>query len=127
MKKPFSAVNNYFLKAMCVFAAFFATQPVFADLPAAGDVIPDSIEAESPIELGTTIIRLVIQFIALCVGAGATLGVGAQVYKAFSEAKERNGWEDFFKTAAIGVFVIVGVDALAILAYTYVDAWSGLA
>ncbi len=112
------------LKAFCLTSALFATTPVLADLPAAGDVIPTGVDEDSPIELGTTLIRIAVQFIAVMIGAVVTLGVGAQIYTAFSEAKEKNGWEDFFKTAAIGVFVIVAADALAILAFTYASAFT---
>lgn len=114
------------LKCYCLVFSLLATNAAFADLPDAGDIVPDGMDADSPIMLGTNLIRVVIQFMAVIVGAGVTLGAGAQMYKAFSEAKEKNGWEDFFKTAAIGVFLIVGVDALAILAFTYADAFAPL-
>jgi len=114
-----NAINDNVLKAFCTVSAFCATTPVLADLPDAGDILPEGVSEDSPIELGTQLIRIAIQFLALIIGAGVTLGSGAQVYKAFSEAKERNGWEDFIKTAAIAVFVIVAVDALALLAWSY--------
>jgi hypothetical protein len=117
-------VLTLFCGASALITTTLVSQPVWADLPDAGDVIPDGVEADSPIELGSALIRIAVQFIALMIGIIATLGVGAQIYKAFSEAKEKNGWEDFFKTAAIGVFVIVAVDALAILAFTYASEFN---
>lgn len=125
VKKPIFP-KDMLLKTFCAASALAATTPALADLPTADEVVPDAIDADSPLEMGTTVIRLIVQFFAVIIGASVTLGAGAQTYKAFSEAREKNGWEDFFKTAGIATFLIVAVDALCILAFTYASSFTPL-
>ncbi|WP_020406861.1 DUF2976 domain-containing protein [Hahella ganghwensis] len=123
------AGSHLLLRSWVAMAALFSVvSPVsLADLPDASDIVPDGIDSDDPIGFGTKLFFIGLQVLCVVIGAVATFGTGAHVYGAFSEARsQKDGWSEFAKVAAIGVFVVVIADALCILGYTYLSEFSPL-
>ena len=129
VKAKYSKVNDKILLASATAAAFAASTPTLADLPDAGDLIPDGVEATDPIGMGTQFVLWIIQFLCVAGGAAVTVGGGILIYRSFAKTandRDEEAWGNFIKTTIAGVFVIALVDALAILGFTYAANFGAL-
>ena len=114
------AMNGFYLAAGLVAVYFYSPSAQAALVSAENAGIMESFgSGTNAITQGQGSITIVLQTLAVLVGASVTLGLGQLIYSSLlktSTDRAEEAWGNFYKTTIASVVVIVLVDALCISA-----------
>ena len=121
-------VMNSFYGAMGASAALLYTSGAQAALVTAEEAgIAESLGSNTnAITQGQGAITMVLQTLAVLVGASVTIGLGMLIYSSLlktSADRDDGAWNSFFKTTIASVVVIVLVDALCLSAFGIIGSY----
>ena len=127
-KKVNKKVMNSFYGAMGASAALLYTSGAQAALVTAEEAgIAESLGSNTnAITQGQGAITMVLQTLAVLVGASVTIGLGMLIYSSLlktSADRDDGAWGSFFKTTIASVVVIVLVDALCLSAFGIIGSY----
>ena len=127
--KPASnRISSAYYSAMGASAALLYTSGAQAALVSAEEAgIAESLGSNTnAITQGQGAITMVLQTLAVLVGASVTIGLGMLIYSSLlktSADRDDGAWGSFFKTTIASVVVIVLVDALCLSAFGIIGSY----
>ena len=127
--KPVSnKISSAYYSAMGASAALLYTSGAQAALVTAEEAgIAESLGSNTnAITQGQGAITMVLQTLAVLVGASVTIGLGMLIYSSLlktSADRDDGAWGSFFKTTIASVVVIVLVDALCLSAFGIIGSY----
>ena len=127
--KPASnKVSSVYYSVMGASAALLYTSSAQAALVGADEAgIVESLgSGTNAITQGQGAITMVLQTLAVLVGASVTIGLGMLIYSSLlktSTDRDDGAWGSFFKTTIASVVVIVLVDALCLSAFGIIGSY----